>query len=89
MAKPIKFEQSNSIWRGTEGVGDLETYSQDDGKGPHVSCWRMGWWERTRLLLTGRVWLLCWTGEHPPVLLSAEFPFRKSEGEERHENQRH
>ena len=73
MAEPTKFAEANSRWVGQGDIGDLPTYGGEGGV--HVSCWKLSWRERLRVLWTGRVWLLVWAEVHPAVLVSADYPF--------------
>ena len=83
MGKPVKFDESNFVWKGwpadaatgREAVLDLHSFR--DGKGETVSCWKMSWWERVQILFTGKVWLGV-AGHHPPVWVSGLFPFIKT-----------
>ena len=72
MARPIKFPEVNVNWWGQGDVGDLPAYRDEEGS---ISCWHLGWRERIRLLLTGRVWLHVYGKQHPPVNVGAEDPF--------------
>lgn len=52
-----------------------------DRQGRVITCWRLSWLERLRLLFTGRVWHQCLTFNQPlqPVILDSKCPFlRKS-----------
>ena len=77
MGTPTNFPEANFTWKGWPAdadrpeVVDLPTYRAD---GQSVSCWRLGWRERLRVLVTGRVWLHV-LGGHPPVLVSGDHPF--------------
>lgn len=78
MGKPVDFAGSNFTWKGwpaaagRPAVDDLPALKNDDGR--TVSCWRMSWRERLRVLLTGRVWL-CVLGRQPPVRVDGCCPF--------------
>lgn len=78
--KPAHFNESN----GTLGGGPATKYGTADDVidlPVHrdgvmvVSCWRLSWWERLLLLLTGRVWLMVLGNNHAPVKLATESPF--------------
>lgn len=71
---PTKFPECNRTCVG-EACGDLPVLMTD---GTIVSCWRMTWWERLRVLLTGRVWLSVWGGGQPPVCIGTEKPFQEA-----------
>ena len=77
--KPTEFSEANVMWTGQGNVGDLASWrSEEDGE-ISISCWKVGWWERIRLLRTGRVWLHVWTLDHPPVYMSADYPWYEDE----------
>lgn len=50
--EPIRFRDANTTYVG-EGVGDLPAFV---GWGMIVTCWRASWWERVKVLFSGRVW---------------------------------
>lgn len=79
--KPEKFAEVNGNLYGGPGAGygtaddvaDLHVYR---GDGQIISCWRLSWRERLRILVSGRVWLLVLASTtHEPVKLAAESPF--------------
>ena len=63
MGTPATFREMNTSLGAWTEPGGHQT----------VSCWRMTWRERLRVLLTGRVWLHVW-GRQPPVFVSGERP---------------
>jgi hypothetical protein len=73
--RPIKTKATNTIL----GAGDcpntdpmpVARCEYQDGTRFIESCWRAGWRERLRVLLTGRVYLLVMGERHPPVYVSA------------------
>jgi hypothetical protein len=79
--KPSSFPESN----GTLGGGPAARYGTEDdvgdlpvhcGSGQIISCWRLSWRERVRLLVSGRIWLhVLAERTHAPVLLATESPF--------------
>jgi hypothetical protein len=79
--KPTPFPESN----GTLGGGTAESFGTEDdvidlpvhrGNGQVISCWRLSWVERLRVLASGRVWLhVLAPRTHAPVLVAAESPF--------------
>jgi hypothetical protein len=81
--KPTLFPESN----GTLGGGPAAKYGTEDDvvdlpvhrDGQQIiSCWRLSWRERVQLLVTGRVWLLVFSGStHPPVSVVANAPFER------------
>lgn len=79
MAAPVDFPDSNFTWKGWPAdadrveVMDLPTWYDPETR-HSVSCWRLSWWERLCVVLTGRVWLSA-MGTHPPVRVTGENPF--------------
>ena len=77
MAEPVNFKQANFVWKGWPGKGDepgvldLPSYREGDQT---ISCWKMTWKERLRVLLTGKTWLFVWGG-HPPVYIGGINPW--------------
>ena len=77
-AKPIKFRESNTVWKGwpakgdREEVSDLPAFRQD---GLTISCWRLDWLDRLCVLITGRVWVHV-HGRQPPIYTDGRSPFR-------------
>lgn len=76
-----------------EECGSLPVYQGKMESGPErsrpyrycLSCWRMGWWERTKALFHGRVWVWVISNSHtqPPIALSAQRnPFGKGKANE-------
>ena len=77
MAEPTRFPEVNASWQGwpksaeRDEVGDLPAYRMNDLT---ISCWQMGWRERIRAFLTGKVWLHVY-GRQPPVYVGGDDPF--------------
>lgn len=79
--KPIEFPEQTGVLARPPDMTDEECGSMPvyqgklgQGKSGHkfcLSCWRMGWWERVRLLLHGRVWVWVISGSatQPPICL--------------------
>ncbi len=56
--KAIEFKHSNVIFaKNQPGYLPLPALKLNDAEGRVISCWRMNWKERLKVLLTGRVWL--------------------------------
>jgi len=54
--KSIQFELRNDVLlRGTRPPYDVLYVSQAGDN--TTSCWRLGFWERVKVLFTGRIWL--------------------------------
>ncbi len=72
---PVTFEGYNMVFgAGQEEYRDLPAHRDDDGQ--VVSCWRLTWRERFRMLWTGRLYLAVLTFHTPmqPQLPSVENP---------------
>jgi hypothetical protein len=80
--RPIVFPESNGTLGGgpasrygtLDAVADLPVYR---GSGQVISCWQLTVWERVKLLLSGRVWLLVLGTNHAPVSVVTERPFQE------------
>ncbi len=79
--KPASFPESNGTLSGgpaasygtEDDVSDLPVHRAD---GQIISCWRLSWRDRLRLLFGGRVWLHVLARQtHAPVKVAAESPF--------------
>jgi len=77
--KPVEFEGHNCVF-----AKDQPQYQPlparrhaDDPDGEVISCWALGWRERLRVLLTGRLWLSQLTFRQllQPILPSVVKPF--------------
>lgn len=78
--KPIKFMGSNTTYT-AEGCGGLPALVANDAEGQPriISCWRMNWQQRLKVLLTGRIWLDIWGTIQPPVALEVDRPFKQDD----------
>lgn len=73
---PIQFKQVNVTFaKDQPEYQPLPAFRTEDGQ--VVSCWRMTFKERLRVLFTGKVWLLLLTYNHPlqPQWLTVFDPF--------------
>lgn len=80
---PSAFPEAN----GTLSGGPAKNYGTEDdvvdlpvhrGNGQIISCWRLSWADRFRVMLTGRVWLhVLSRSTHAPVLVASESPFKE------------
>lgn len=78
--KPVAFpEQTVVLAPDQKGYDPLPVHATPAPELIMVSCWRLGWRERLKLLLTGRLWLMQRTLGHPlqPSLITADRPFVK------------
>lgn len=77
--QPIRFPESNIVFgEGQEEYQPLPAFvDPEDPRREVISCWRLGWRERLRLLVTGRVWLRQLTFRSPlqPQVAQVDYPF--------------
>lgn len=78
--KIVEFKGSNAVY-GANQPQYLPLIAHKDGseEGIVTSCWRLSWWERIKLLFTGRIWHQQWTYNQPfrPTRLQVEYPFEE------------
>lgn len=73
---PVSFPEQNTIYgEGQTEYTPLPAHRAADGT--VVSCWRLSFWARVKLIVTGRVWALTLTFGDPlqPLCLTTEKPF--------------
>lgn len=73
--KPIAFEEANVIYaKDQEQYGDLPSFKYPDETGTVVSCWKLSFWERVKLLFTGKLWLTLMTFHNPlqPIYMTVD-----------------
>lgn len=84
--KPIDFPQSTKVLQRPSTMTEQECQSLhvwNDGK-QCVSCWKLSFKERMKVLFHGKVWLGVLSGKtQPPVFLSGESVFEKAPLKER------
>ena len=70
--KPIKFEEQTKILSRPKSMTDEECGSLaifSDGK-VCLSCWKMGFKERLKALIFGKIWVQVYSGKtQPPIAL--------------------
>lgn len=74
---PIKFKEMNVTF--AENQPEYLPLPAHKGQGGEViSCWKLSWGERLKILLSGRIWLSVYTFNTPlqPLLPTAENPFK-------------
>ena len=80
---PLKFREANTELQAPPGMDNcdpLPVFRYDD---PNTRCtvwlsnWRVTWWERLEILVTGKAWLWVHQCTHPPAALEGKNPFRK------------
>lgn len=77
--KPIAFKQQNAIFTAPAGMSeeqcsDLPAY-RDDAE--IISCWKMSWCERLKMLVTGVIWFSVMGDRQPPICLSVDTFFNE------------
>lgn len=75
---PTNFKQANRTYNPPPGMANCEPLRTCDTGQYIVSCWRMTWRERLRVLITGKVWLCVFGRGQPPVFLDVESPCDKA-----------
>lgn len=74
--RPIEFKQQNTVFTAPDGMEDkVEQLPAFCGEGQVISCWRMSFWERLKLLITGRLWFSVIGNAQPPIWLGVDCPF--------------
>ena len=79
--EPVEFPQVNVRW--AENQEEYLTLPSFVNEEESISCWRLTWGERLKLLLTGRLWLrqVNYRRALQPILPQVETPFVKVENE--------
>lgn len=74
--KPIKFNECNGVLAKPEHMTTKECESLPvlRWERGYVSCWKVPFLYRLKLLCTGRIWLSLLTHSHPPVRLDVNKP---------------
>lgn len=81
--KPVTFPEQNIVLgKDQPEFLPLPAYRSPCGK--VVSCWKLSLWDRLKLLVTGRFWLIQLTGGDvlQPQLPQVEYPFSEKLGVE-------
>lgn len=76
--KPVDFHESNTTFAKNQ-TGFIPLPAHRTLEGVVVSCWRLSWWERLKVIFTGRIWSLQQTHNDPlqGQALSVTWPFQK------------
>lgn len=65
--KPIEFKEQNVVFaKNQPEYQPLPAYrcTDPEGFGEVISCWKLSFWERLRVLFTGKIWAsLCMFGK--------------------------
>uniref|UniRef100_A0A6M3L257 Uncharacterized protein n=1 Tax=viral metagenome TaxID=1070528 RepID=A0A6M3L257_9ZZZZ len=75
--KIVKFEGHNVIYaKDQPEYQPLPVLKFEDGK--VISCWKLSFIEKIKVLFTGKIWLSVLTFNHPlqPLLLEVKRPFK-------------
>jgi hypothetical protein len=64
--KPIKFAEVNITFaKDQPEYQPLPAFRDPGPEGAVISCWRLSWRERIKLLFTGKLWLSLWSFHKP------------------------
>ena len=73
---PIEFKQQNIVFTAPAGMEDkVEQLPAFRGEGQVISCWHLSFWDRLKLLFTGRLWFSVIGNAQPPLWLGVDCPF--------------
>jgi hypothetical protein len=76
--KPIEFKEQNVVFaKDQKEYIPLPAFKNDSPQGEVVSCWKLSFVERLRLLLTGKLWVCLLSFNNP--LTPSFFTTKKSE----------
>jgi len=68
--RPVRFLEANrTLCGGATGAEDMPVY--DDGGGL-ISCWKIPFWKRFKVLFTGCVWLHVSGRTHAPLYIETQ-----------------
>ena len=73
--RPVPFAGENTIFH-ADGCGDLPAWQGRDANGRErvISCWRIPFFKRLKLLFTGRVWLDIYGSAPQPAAIKVDSP---------------
>lgn len=64
--KPIEFDEQNVIFaEHQDQYRNLPALREDGRMGRVVSCWKLTWYERLKILFTGKIWSCLMTFHNP------------------------
>jgi len=64
--KPIKFKEVNVTYaENQEEYNPLPVFKNKSPQGEVISCWKLSFWERVRVLFKGEIWLMMLTFNKP------------------------
>lgn len=56
--KPVKFPESNVVFAEEQPeYGDMPAFRSEEQGGHVISCWKLSFGERLRVLFTGKMWM--------------------------------
>lgn len=76
--EPIEFEEANVVFgKDQPPYLPLPAYCDDVQGGRIFHCWQLSWWERFKILFTGRLWIsvLTFNKKLQPIKPMADNPF--------------
>jgi hypothetical protein len=74
MIKPVKFKQQNkTLGLNNPNVEELPVF-QDDKQ--IISCWKISFFGRIKLLLTGKIWCSVYAQKFNPMWIDDIYPFK-------------
>jgi len=76
--KPIEFKEQNVVFaKDQKPYLPLPAYQDDEQGGRIFHCWQLSWWERFKILFTGKLWINVLNFHNPPQPIKpiAESPF--------------
>jgi hypothetical protein len=77
--KPIEFKEQNVVFaKDQKPYLPLPAYQDDEQGGRIFHCWRLSWWERFKILFTGKLWINVLNFHKPPQPIKpmVESPFK-------------
>jgi len=69
---PIHFKEANNTLYSTTDDSDVKSLPVFKDGEHIVSCWRIPFWKRFKVLFTGKVWLVVRGNSHPPLWIDTE-----------------
>lgn len=76
--KPIKFKEANTVYAENQPEYlPLPAFKDSKPEGAVISCWKLSFTERLRLLFTGKLWVSLWSFHKP--LTPSLFTTKKSD----------
>lgn len=70
---PVTFPQVNGRLTGNSDTKDLPVCRVD---GMICTCWRVSFWKRIQILVTGRIWMVAKGNTQPPMCLETEIVWK-------------